>query len=208
MHNLPSDVQVFDCEQGTPEWLQARSGVVTASKAYDIIPRGKDAKTRRSYMCELAADLVTGGVAEKSFKGNADTLRGPQDEPIIRKMYEERNNCQVREVGFLRKGDIGCSPDGLVKGQKIGIEIKSMIGQNVAALHGFGGIDKKHMYQIQTSLMLTEYDAWDYVVYCSGMPLYIERVKPNIEIQEEIQEELVKFNQELFALVALIESRW
>lgn len=50
--------------QGTPEWHASRLGVITASRASDLIATGRGGKgygkARDSYLLELVAEVATG----------------------------------------------------------------------------------------------------------------------------------------------------
>ena len=52
------DVEIFTCDQNSPEWHQARIGIPTASSFSDVLAKG-EGKTRRSYMLKLAGEILT-----------------------------------------------------------------------------------------------------------------------------------------------------
>src|SRR5690625_1274587 len=122
---------IFDqLVQGTPEWLEARAGILTASTigqrttARTIKPAMND---RSRGLCQtLIAERITGHV-EPVFPNRAMT-RGTLLEPEARRIYAEQTGQDVGEVGFARLDTdtytLGSSPDGLV-GETGGIEIKS-----------------------------------------------------------------------------------
>ena len=72
---MDDELQVFDCEQGTPEWLAARAGVVTAS-VFDVVQMkgrgGGVSETRRKLLYQLAAEIITGQPCPQ-WGGNAHT---------------------------------------------------------------------------------------------------------------------------------------
>ena len=49
-------------EQGTPEWLQERSGKVTASRIADVMAKTKTgvSASRANYMADLIAERLSG----------------------------------------------------------------------------------------------------------------------------------------------------
>ena len=61
--NSITGVNVYDMEQGSDDWKLHRLGVVTASRAHDIIKTGKAkgsyTETRKAYMLELIAQVCT-----------------------------------------------------------------------------------------------------------------------------------------------------
>ncbi len=56
-------MEIFNHEQGTPEWLQCRIGIPTASEFSTVLAKGKDggpSLTRAAYMRRIAAEIITG----------------------------------------------------------------------------------------------------------------------------------------------------
>src|SRR5688572_1709207 len=103
-------------QQGTPEWLQARCGKVTASRVADVIARTKTGygASRANYMAELIAERLTGKPAEQYV--NAAMTWGIENECFAKRVYEERFGVVIEDVGFSAHPFIemsGASPDGL-----------------------------------------------------------------------------------------------
>src|SRR3546814_15902068 len=85
-------IEVVECEQGTPEWHQARAGQITASCISDVLAKGRggaDSKTRKTYMRKLIAEKLSGCVVQ-TWAGNAHTERGHEQEPDARRSEERR----------------------------------------------------------------------------------------------------------------------
>jgi putative phage-type endonuclease len=195
-------MEIINVEQGTPEWLAARMGLVTASEIDAVMATGRGggvSKTRQTYMMRLAAEIITETPCA-SFEGNADTERGKELEPEARELYEARTGLKVEQVGFCKAADMGCSPDGLV-GTDGGVEIKCKrpyIHLNVLTS---GEVPPELMGQIQASMYVTGRDWWDFVCYSKGLPLFIKRVPRDEEKIAEIKEAVAKFNAERETLV-------
>src|SRR5690625_515764 len=89
-------------DQGSPEWLEARRGILTASSIAPLITpsRLQTASNDRSraLINELLAERITGFVEETYV--SHDMLRGQWDEPIARAAYEQ-HYAPVQEVGFM-----------------------------------------------------------------------------------------------------------
>jgi putative phage-type endonuclease len=104
-------------KQGSEEWLQARVGLVTASRIADVIAKTKTgpSMSRQGYLGELVAERLTGQSAEGGFM-NDDMRRGLELEPEARMAYEIRTGRIVEEVGLVLHPTMraGASPDGLV----------------------------------------------------------------------------------------------
>lgn len=191
-----------DFEQGSEEWLQVRCGVATASTISAMLtPTGKVAEnqTSRSMISELAAERLTGRPTEPIW--SRDIERGHLDEPIARETYEEHAGVEVEEVGFMVSGyiargegedvntgrDLGYSPDGLV-GEYGLIEIKSRKPKLHLRYVLTGQIPFAHMVQMQTGMLVSGRTWCDYISYCGGLPMHIQRVYADSQMSENILE--------------------
>jgi len=189
-------LQVFDeLEQGTPEWLQQRCGIVTASVVGQFLtpktvkPSANDYS--RALTMTLVAERITGHV--EPIQMNSAMQRGTLDEPYAREKYAE-HYAPVTEVGFMVRDDfgfrLGYSPDGLV-GEDGLIEIKSRNQKIQLKTILADEVPLENMAQIQTGLLVSGREWLDYVSYCGGMPLYVKRVLPDpkwfVTIQEAVQ---------------------
>ena len=107
-----------DLEQGSPEWLAARVGRVTASRIADVMAKGKggEAQTRLNYKWQLVAEVMTGQSQEDRFFSQAMAW-GVEQEPFARAAYEIQTGGLVENVGLVAHPKIprcAASPDGLV----------------------------------------------------------------------------------------------
>src|SRR5207244_1211176 len=110
-----SELQVFNDPQNSPEWLMRRLGLPTASVFDTIMAKGRDggpSKTRRTLMFKLAGETMTGLPAENYSNGYME--RGHEWEPEARNLYAMITGNQLEQVGFLRRGNVGASPDSLI----------------------------------------------------------------------------------------------
>lgn len=119
-------------EQGSPEWLAARRGVVTGSRfkdARDKLKGGQPSKACLAYAHDLARERC-GGTAPGKFQ-NAAMRTGAEQEPLARSAYESRTGNLVEEVGFFTTEDglFGLSPDGLIDDDGV-LEIKTMVSSD------------------------------------------------------------------------------
>ena len=148
-----------DLIQGSDEWIELRSRKLTASHATAIASNGAGLKT---YVSDIIETLIFG----QSFKGSKDTERGHLLEPIARIKYEFETGRKVDEVGFVERCNYsGASPDGLIFGEKKGIEIKARNNKKHLALIRGGKISSSTIWQIQMSMLCTGFDRWDFVSY-------------------------------------------
>jgi hypothetical protein len=168
-------MQVIDCIQGSPEWLSARLGIITASEMDNVMSNGK---ARLTYMYKLIAERVTGEPTGQPM--TADMERGHLWEPEARQLYVTLTGDEVSETGFIRNhddlGGVGYSPDGLV-GKEGLLEIKTRKPHLQAEILITGNIPNDHEHQCHTGLWVTEREWIDYVSYCPGLPLFRQRIE-------------------------------
>lgn len=179
-----------DLEQGSPEWLQARCGLITASEVKLIMtPTNKpanNAKTR-AHVYELAAQRITGHI-EASYISD-DMVRGMGDEVEARDIYS-RENAPAQQCGFITRDidgvTIGYSPDFIVGADGIG-EIKSRRQKYQIQTIVTDEVPDEYMLQIQTGLLVTGRKWLDFVSYCEGLPIFVKRVTPDLDMQSAIR---------------------
>jgi putative phage-type endonuclease len=118
---------IVSVPQGSPEWLEARAGKVTASRISDVLAKVKtgEAAGRRDYRAQLVAEILTGKPQESGFMN--DAMRwGTEQEPYARAAYECHAGVLVDQVGMVLHPSIergAASPDGLVDPDGL-VEIK------------------------------------------------------------------------------------
>ena len=184
-----------ELEQGSPEWLEARRGIVTASVVGQLVTPStiKPAKNdkSRALVMSLAAERIT-GIIEPVFPSR-DMERGTYEEPIIRGLYAE-HFAPVKEIGFMTRVitrdtypvKIGYSPDGLVGDDGL-IEIKSRNQKRqVESVLDVDAAIAEHMPQMQAGLLATGRAWCDLVGYSSGMAMGPIRVYPDAAWQAAI----------------------
>lgn len=168
---------VHPAPQGSPEWLSARLGRVTASRAKDMLAAlkgGGEAAARRDYRIELAAERLSHEPATDAYV-NDDMRRGTELEPAAFAAYEAKTGAWVDRVGFLAHSELmaGGSPDGVVGDYEGLIEIKAPRPANhLRYLRSFG-VPKEHEAQCLHLLWLTGAQWLDFVSYCPSMPEHL-----------------------------------
>ena len=208
-------LQVFtEIEQGTDEWLAARCGIVTASVVGQLItpktvkPAAND--TSRALIATLVAERITGYV--EPIQPNRDMERGTLSEPFARDIYADNYApaASVSEVGFMVRDDwgfrLGYSPDGLV-GEDGLIEIKSRRQKKHLATILADEVPLENLAQCQAGLLVSGREWLDYVSFCSGMPLYTKRIKPDPKWQAAILEAVAAFEEASAAMIADYTTR-
>lgn len=200
-----------DIEQGSPEWLDMRLGLITCSEISAIRADGAGAQ---SYINALAYERIT-GESSSVFEGNEWTKRGQELEPVARQMYERKTGTVVSMISFVENKGFGYSPDGLIINEKLigsngGIEIKVKQPAEQVHILRTGEIPKKHMDQLIGGLACAELEWIDFVSYCPNLPLFICRVCAieHKEQMEKIEKLVGKYNQQIEEIVNQISEMY
>lgn len=196
-----ADLQVFNCEQNSPEWLEARRGIPTASRFADVLAKGRGkapSKVRKRYLFELLDEAVSGEPTPSASTANFE--RGHEMEDQAADLYAFKFDAGVTRVGFMRRGRAGCSPDRLV-GDDGMLEIKSKLPylhwETVAA----GVLPDEHVAQVQGQLWVSGRDWCDFVSYWPRRPLFVLRVQRDETYIASLAQAVADFVGELDALV-------
>lgn len=204
--NHITGVNVYDMDQGTEEWLRHRAGVITASRAHDIIKSGRSGKpsdARATYMLELIAQVCTGLVPESASFKQAEW--GHENEPLAREAYEALEFVSVNQCGLIyRDESLRCaiSPDGILEDR--GLEIKNPFTSQVhIATLLDGKIKPEYVTQCQYSLWVTGLERWDFVSFdwrVRGKPenrLVVIPQYRDSEMMARFDEEIPRFISEM-----------
>lgn len=196
------NVEIIDCEQNTPEWMAARCGVITASNFACLLMKGKAgaaSETRRKYLYDLAGERLTGQTAE-GWGGNKHTERGHVMEPDARNLYAFQTDSDPKRVGFMRRGNVGASPDSLV-GEVGLLEIKTKLPRLQLEVLEAAAVPSEHIPQLQGQLWVSGREWVDFVSYWPGLPIFIKRVQRDEEFISKLAAAVDSFESELQALV-------
>lgn len=201
-------------QQGTEEWHSDRLGKATASRASDILAKGKSGPSamRKNYLAELVAERLTGKRAEGFTSPAVD--RGNELEAEARLAYEITHGVDVVEIGFVPHPKIlmtGASPDGLIGDDGL-IEIKCPnTATHIETLQG-GTIPKGYHDQMQWQMECTGRAWCDFVSYDPRLPesmqMHVQRVMRDDDYLNEIRPEIVKFLADLTALENDLRTRF
>lgn len=198
-------MQIYDCEQGSDEWLKARLGIPTASEFHSVLAKGKGL-TRRTYLLKLAGELLTGEPMERY--SNHHMERGKEMEAEARALYEFQTDHELTRVGFVRNEGIipdvviGCSPDSLI-GVDGALEVKTKLPHLQLEVLESGKVPSEHIAQCQGTLLVTGRSWVDFVSYWPKLPPFIKRVHRDEMYIAELRVELKLFDKELKNIVEL-----
>lgn len=178
----------IEIEQLSPEWLEMRKGMVTASMVRNVVAKMKRQKEgdpvkyqqcREDYMIDIVTTRLTGNMSDRYVsKAMQD---GIEREPLAIAAYENRLNYIVEPMGFVFHPTIewyGCSPDGLV-GSDICIEAKCptqathlryILEYRDAKAKGLDYAPEEHLPQIKALIGCTERPICHFVSYHPEFP--------------------------------------
>lgn len=122
---------------------------------------------RQGYLAELVGQVATCILPEQmSFK---QCEWGKEWEDVARANFELTLGVDVNVPAFIYKNKdmrYGISPDGLIKGKKIGLELKCPFTTKVyIEFLTCNKIKKEYIEQCQYSMWVTGYDAWYFANY-------------------------------------------
>jgi len=201
-----SDLRVYDTlEQRSPEWFEARLGILTASAVGKLLtPTSAIANndTSRGLTHMLAAERITGFVVP-TFQSDA-MFRGVMDEPLARDLYSKLHAPAI-EVGFMVRTidghKLGYSPDGLVGDDGL-IEVKSADPKIHLARILSADVPREHMAQMQAGMLVSGRKWCDFVSWSGGMPMHVQRVYAIPEWFATITEALAAFEENVADILA------
>lgn len=194
-------IQIIECDQGTPQWLQARAGIPTASEFSTVMASGRgggESKTRATYMRKLAGEILTGEPAESY--SNVHMERGKIMEAEARDYYAFLRDADPVQVGFIRNGQKGCSPDSLI-GDDGMVEIKSALPHILIEKLEKDEFSPEHKAQCQGALWVAEREWIDLVTYWPKLPPLIKRAHRDEIYIAQMSRAVDQFNEELGELV-------
>jgi len=176
---------IKDIEQGSQEWLSLRLGIATASNFNKIITStGKESSQLKQYAFDLASDYFL-TEPESTFKSEA-MQRGNDLEAEAKNYYSLLTDMEVEEVTFIKKDQIGYSPDGLISSNGL-IEIKCPLKKNHLKYLIDNKLPTDYVAQVQGGLYISGREYCDFISY---HPLFQEDKKMLI-VRVERDEEFI-----------------
>jgi putative phage-type endonuclease len=204
-------MKVLSMPQGSPEWLAARAGKVTASRINDVMA-SKTTAAYRDYRAQIVAEILTEQPQESGFT-NAAMQWGTEQEKFARAEYELACDWTVDEIGIVLHPTIergAASPDGLVSTNGL-VEIKCP----KTATHLQTLIDKKQPKQYENQMLwqmaCTGREWCDFVSYDPRLPddlqLFVHRFDRDDKRIEEIEAAVTQFLNEVTEMIDNIRKK-
>jgi hypothetical protein len=202
---------IYDFEQHSPEWVQARLGIPTSSQFATILAQGRgggESKTRRTYMMKLLGERITG---EPMWTySNEHMERGREMEAEAMTAYRFSLGlleATVNRVGFIKNQvlGVGCSPDALVGSDGI-LEVKTKLPHLQIECLLDGILPEEHKAQVQGLMWVAERQWVDFVSYWPKLPLFKIRIERDETYIKHLATKVKLFQKELESFHQRIES--
>lgn len=205
-------MKVLDFDQGTPEWLAARAGKVTASRISDVIATIKsgEAAARRDYRSQLVAEILTGKPQDDGYI-NAEMQWGIDQEMLARSAYEVAGDVLVDQVGLVLHPTIeraAASPDGVVGAGLVEIKCPKTATHLQYLLAG--EVPTKYQPQMLFQMACAEASWVDFCSFDPRLPpelqLFVVRFHRDDKRIQAMEAEVVRFLAEVDEVLAKLGS--
>ena len=183
-------------EQGSPEWIAARRGVVTGSRFKDCrakLKNGEPSKDCMAYAYDIARERC-GGMAPAKFQNAAMRIGTEQEAPAVR-MYEVRTGYLTEEVGFFTTEDglFGLSPDRLIDDDGV-LEVKTLVSSATLFTALTEGDLSEYMDQCLGYLWLLGRQWVDLVLWVPDLQhMTVKRITRDENAIEALEADLIAF---------------
>lgn len=207
---------LYECTQGSPEWLALRAGVVTASDFKKARDKYKVPKEKCGQPKDTALDLAFLKAIERISKVPLDEShvtwqmkRGHEMEPHARIAHEAKlarredslAAMMVMPAGFMTTpdGKFGCSVDGMI-GEHGGAEYKCLVSaKKLRKVILLQDIDD-YIDQIQGCMWISGRSWWHFGLYCPalkpvGLEFQMVEVQRDDDYIDELETDLIRFEK-------------
>lgn len=207
MNSFSLTFKEVDCEQGSPEWFDARAGVITGSMVSTIRSRlknGQWSNPAKKYAFRLAFERVAKSVLDDTYS-NSYMKRGNFLENDARVLHEIEAGDLIIVPGFFVSecGRFGASPDGLI-GSAGGAEYKCFLSPDELMPILIDGDTSTVTDQIQINMLATGRKWWDFFLYTPQISTVTEKPYKIFRIPRD-EEYISEMLKDLFEFNALIE---
>lgn len=211
---------IVNCKQGSKEWLEARSGAITASMFKDVRKRlttgknkGNYPKKADDYAFHLACERLNGSLLEDDQFTTWQMKRGNELEEDARIAHESERGIFVEQCGFVLTEDkkFGCSLDGLIDDDGSS-EYKCFTAPSSIKPILLEKDLSEIMDQMQGGMWITNRSYCDFGLYCPqlkniGHELTLVRVERDEEYIQGLQEDLMTFDKHVEMYVEKLSSK-
>jgi hypothetical protein len=200
-------MKVYDCRQGSEEWLRVRAGIPTASQFDKIVtPTGRRSTQQELYMYTLLAERLLGRPVLKHISQWME--RGSEMEQHAVSYYEFERDVDTEPVGFIVTDDgrVGASPDRLIADDGC-LEIKAPSeGVQMMYLFESGGAYNEYKVQIQGQLWVTDRSWTDVLAWHPELPPALIRIERDTDFIMKMRPLIMAFSEELEKLAVMLDE--
>lgn len=201
-------MRTVNCEQRSPEWFAARTGLITASRFKDArstLKGGRPSQAQLDYMAELAMERITGDLSDRFV--TPAMQRGAELEDAARAAYEADTGEIVSTLGLALHDTLpfGYSPDGLIGADGL-IEIKCPANAFKLSQQFITRDVSDYMDQVQGGMWITGRKWCDVLVYHPSLQIRPVRVERDDKYIADMELDLLAFSTEVDAYTAQLRK--
>lgn len=211
---------LYECSQGSPEWLACRAGVITASefkKARGRMKVARDGKAKGDptdacldYAFQKAIERISGVPLDENHE-TWQMKRGHELEPKARMAHEDLLQrrakpgadlleLMIEQAGFMTTpdGKFGCSVDGLI-GEHGGSEYKCLAAAAKLRKVILGEDISDYIDQVQGCMWISGRAWWHFGLYCPalepvGLAFQMTEVQRDDDYITDLERDLLTFD--------------
>jgi hypothetical protein len=197
---------VIDCEQRSPEWVAARLGRLTSSRAAEMlatISKG-EAAGRRNLRVQLVLERITGRCHERNYTNQA-MQDGVDREADALALYEVLTGNLVSKAGFAMLDGVmaGMSPDGVVFDWEGLVEAKAPTPAIHLEYLRTGVVPGEYLKQIVHGLWITGARWCDWLSYNPDFPDPLQAKVVRVERNEN---DIAEYEKKAKAFLAEVDA--
>lgn len=209
-------MQILDIRPGSPEWFEARAGIITASEMSTLVTPtemviSKSEAVNKYRRLKLAEKFLGKPLSEdtSSFAMDQGKILEHEALPDVALEFD----IDFDRVGFILNdnGRVGCSPDALVRGMNRGAEVKCCKPETHCKYLLEGVLPRDHAIQVHASMFVTGFDSWMFLSYCRLFPSLVLVVERDEKIMATMREAtdifIEKMDKEYIRLLELNGGR-
>jgi len=195
-------MKIIQCQQGTPQWFAARSGIPTASEFHRLVSPLWKIRTGdgpATFLSEKLAEKWTGQPLPQLQRFGAleqGTILEEESLPF----FELKTGLELQRVGFCTTDDgrAGCSPDSLIDPDS-GLECKCPQSPGHVSWLIDGVLPPEHAAQVHGCMFVTGRPTWHFLSYRRGFPHLLLTIERDEKIQKTLKTALDDFNEKFDA---------
>lgn len=194
-------MKIIHCDQGSPEWHQARAGCITASMfkvARSKLKNGQPTTAALNYAFRLAVERISGKPLDEGFE-TWQMKRGHELEPVARMEHEIVTELIVQRAGFVKTDDdlFGASADGLI-GDDGGSEYKCLVAPEGLREVLLADDISEFIDQVQGCMWISGRKWWHFGLYCPafesiGLQFTLKEIKRDDDYINALEQDLWQF---------------